>query len=66
MSSNPSPVVETQVVLTSQEEWSSWIAQIRYRAIDTGVWIYINPGTSTKKLPVLTEPVEPKELTDED
>ena len=50
-------IIKTQVLLTSQDKWTPWINQIKFKAMDLRVWQYLDPNLDDPNEPL--EPVEP-------
>jgi hypothetical protein len=59
MSTSSLSIVKTQIFLNGPKDWDEWIMLLKFAALNSDVWKYVNPETLLDKLPKLIEPVRP-------
>jgi hypothetical protein len=55
-------VEERYTILTSQEAWDSWIAQMRFKADSDGIWEFIIPEFDEEKIKKVVPPKASEEF----
>jgi hypothetical protein len=55
MSTSSSSIVKTQIFLNRPKDWDEWIMLLKFAAVNSDVWKYVNPETPLDKLPKLIE-----------
>jgi hypothetical protein len=59
MSTSSPSIVKTQIFLNGPKDWDEWIMLLKFVALNSDVWKYVNPETPLDKLLKLIEPVRP-------